>query len=204
MHESSFLMSLPLIILALGSLFVGYLVKDLFIGLGTDFWGSSILVLPNHANFIEAEWLPTFTKWLPFCLSISGVLLANIVNLTSITNYLILKFPKVIGYIGSLANKKWYWDILYNRVLVVPILNFGYLVSFKIVDRGFIELLGPYGFTKLIPSWSQIILKLQTGQITHYIFFMILGLCFFSLNLIYDFTNYFHLFSIFFVLVFFL
>lgn len=36
-HESSFLMSLPLIILGIGSIFVGYLTRDFFIGLGTNF-----------------------------------------------------------------------------------------------------------------------------------------------------------------------
>nr|AHX02488.1 NADH dehydrogenase subunit 5 [Riquetophycus sp. HSY-2014a] len=202
-HESTFLMSLPLIILGFGSLFVGYLLKDLFIGLGTDFWGPSILILPNHSNFVEAEWLPTLIKWLPFFLSIFGIILANIINLTSISSYIFHKFIKINSFFAFLTNKKWYWDILYNRLIVLPTLSFGYIISFKILDRGFIELLGPYGLTKLIPNWSQLILKLQTGQITHYLFFMILGLCFFSVSIIVNFTNYFHLFGIFFILFFF-
>jgi hypothetical protein len=32
----------PLFLLSLFSIFVGYLSKDLFIGFGTDFWGSAI------------------------------------------------------------------------------------------------------------------------------------------------------------------
>jgi len=36
-HESELLMLLPLIVLAFGSIFVGFLTKDFFIGVGTDF-----------------------------------------------------------------------------------------------------------------------------------------------------------------------
>ena len=206
-HESSFLMSFPLIILGLGSLFIGYLGRDLFIGLGTDFWGTSILILPNHSYHIEAEWLPTFTKWLPFILSVFGIICANIINLTKISYYFIKNFNKVAFFWAFLANKKWYWDVLYNRFIVFPVLKFGYNISFKILDRGFIELIGPYGFTNLIPKWAKSLSKLQTGQLTHYIFFMVLGLCIFSILLIINSVNlynYYHLFALFFVLFFFI
>jgi len=36
-HEPSILMSTPLFFLAFGSIFIGYLTKDMSIGLGTDF-----------------------------------------------------------------------------------------------------------------------------------------------------------------------
>ena len=206
-HESNWLMSLPLIILSLGSLFVGYLSRDLFIGLGTDFWSHSILILPNHANFVEAEWLPVYIKWLPFILSILGIICASVVNLTFNLPHLLNKFFKLISFFSFLINKKWYWDVLYNRLIVFPLLNFGYNISFKLLDRGFIELAGPYGFIELIPLWSKSILKLQTGQITHYIFFMVLGLCCFSMMLVLNFiqlNQYFHLVVLFFSLTFFI
>nr|AHX02558.1 NADH dehydrogenase subunit 5 [Sebdenia flabellata] len=176
-HESSIFILFPLIILGIGSIFVGYFTKDLFIGLGTNFWNSAIFILPSHSNFIEAEWLGTLVKWLPFIMSSLGIFLISIINL--LTNYLYL-FSKFNILFAFLINKKWYWDIIYNRFLVYPILNFGYLVTFKNLDRGFIELSGPYGFSKLIPTWSEIISRLQTGQITHYLFFIVLGLCSFS------------------------
>jgi len=36
-HESPFAMRFPLFVLSFGAIFVGYLAKDLAIGLGTDF-----------------------------------------------------------------------------------------------------------------------------------------------------------------------
>nr|YP_009511883.1 NADH dehydrogenase subunit 5 [Hydropuntia rangiferina]AXI97760.1 NADH dehydrogenase subunit 5 [Hydropuntia rangiferina] len=173
-HEPSLLMLIPLILLSLCSIFLGYIGKDLFIGLGTDFWKSSIIILPMNSYFIEAEWLDTILKWLPFLFSICGIVLATLINVIKVYKLLYNNFYRIICF---LVNKKWYWDILYNRFFVYPILNFGYFVSFKALDRGFIELLGPYGFSILVPTWSSIFIKLQTGQLSHYLFFIVLGVC---------------------------
>ena len=50
-HDAPFSLGLPLTILAFGSIFVGYITKDLFIGLGTPFWNNAIFILP--ANFYD-------------------------------------------------------------------------------------------------------------------------------------------------------
>jgi len=36
-HDASIIAAIPLIILAFGSLFIGYLTKDMIIGLGSSF-----------------------------------------------------------------------------------------------------------------------------------------------------------------------
>nr|YP_009019493.1 NADH dehydrogenase subunit 5 [Gracilaria salicornia]AHG53080.1 NADH dehydrogenase subunit 5 [Gracilaria salicornia] len=177
-HEPSILMLIPLILLGIGSIFIGYIGKDLFIGLGTDFWKSSIFSLPSSAYFIEAEWLYIQLKWLPFILSTLGIVLATLINITKTHVYL---YNTLYRNICFLVNKKWYWDVIYNRFFVYPLLNFGYLVTFKNLDRGFIELAGPYGFSKVIPIWSRLFSQLQTGQLSHYLFFIVLGICLFFL-----------------------
>ena len=46
-HEGDIFMSLPLIILAIFSIFFGYITKDIFIGLGSDFFSdNSIFIHP--------------------------------------------------------------------------------------------------------------------------------------------------------------
>ena len=40
--------------------------------------------------------------------------------------------------------------------------SFGYSISYKIVDRGVLEMLGPYGFSKMINEFSKNSVKLQT------------------------------------------
>nr|YP_009317618.1 NADH dehydrogenase subunit 5 [Pterocladia mexicana]AOX49070.1 NADH dehydrogenase subunit 5 [Pterocladia mexicana] len=174
-HESDSLILTPLIVLAIGSIFVGYSAKDFFIGPGTNFWQASIFTLPFHSKCIEAEFINTSIKWLPFFLSMLGIGLASVLNLSK---FVVLNW-KVHSFFAFLSNKKWFWDPIYNRLFIYPILTFGYNVTFRNLDRGFIELLGPYGMMNLIPLWAKSIKKFQTGQITHYIFFMVLGLFFF-------------------------
>ena len=199
-HESSFLMILPLFILSLGSIFIGFLTKDFFIGTGSDFWGTSIFIFPINNFFIEAEFLPIPVKWLSFGLSFFGIFVATILN---ILNYKLFKFNKamvLINFFSFLINKKWYIDILYNKIFVNLLLNFGYLVSFKVLDRGFIELLGPYGISRFVLIYSKKLITLQTGQITHYLFFMVLSLfslLLFNLNSFLDYR----LLSLFFILL---
>ena len=180
-HESEFLMIFPLIILTFGSIFVGFMTKDFFIGLGSNFWNNAIFILPTHLFYIEAEFLPIKIKWLPFILSIMGILMASLINIFNYNFYYFNKVNLGLSFFSFLINKKWYIDILHNRILVKFFLNFGYLISFKLLDRGFIELAGPFGISRAVKKCSILISNLQTGQITHYLFFMVLGLIFFSL-----------------------
>jgi len=55
-------MTLPLFILSIGSIFIGYIFKDMMIGPGTRYYGNSIFVLPGHEAIIEAEFLSAGLK----------------------------------------------------------------------------------------------------------------------------------------------
>jgi NADH-ubiquinone oxidoreductase chain 5 len=173
--ESSVLLLLPLIILCIGSIFFGYVFKDFFIGFGTDIWNTSLFNHPFNLYFLESEFLTLHLKWLPFYLSLLGIVSTSILNL----HLLQFKHVNFLQYLFKtlfFISKKWYFDVLYNKLIVFPILKFGYIVSFKNLDRGFIELCGPFGFSFIIPKLSLTFSKFQTGQITHYIFFMILSI----------------------------
>ena len=53
-HESDLFISLPLIILAVFSIFFGYITKDIFIGLGSSFFiDNSLFIHPNHEIMID-------------------------------------------------------------------------------------------------------------------------------------------------------
>ena len=77
-HESPLKMAVPLFILSIASIFIGYLTRDMMIGLGTDFWGNALFVLPENLNALEAEWIDTSIKIMPLFFSLSGALLAFI------------------------------------------------------------------------------------------------------------------------------
>src|SRR3981189_1362330 len=72
-HEGDIFMSMPLIILAIFSIFFGYITKDIFIGLGSDFFSdNSLFIHPNHEILLDTEFaVPTFFKLLPLIFTIS-------------------------------------------------------------------------------------------------------------------------------------
>ena len=56
------LMAVPVVVLALGSIFLGYLGKGMMIGVGTNFRGNSLFVLPHNLVLFESD-LRLFTSW---------------------------------------------------------------------------------------------------------------------------------------------
>lgn len=196
-HESSYLLIVPLMLLGIGSVFFGYVFKDLFIGLGVDTWNNVIFMHPLNNFFLESEYISISYKWLPFILSIFGITLAFVTN---VLKFNFIFFVKINSFLLYFLNKKWYVDAFYNKIFVFPILSFAFNTTYKNLDRGFIELIGPYGFSHLVPNVSYLFSKLHTGKLIHYVFFLIFILCFvISIN----FLNSFYLVFFFFILSFF-
>lgn len=195
-RESSYLLLFPLIILTIGSIFFGYILKDLFVGLGVNTWNNVIFMHPLNNFFLESEYLYVGHKWLPFTLSIFGISMAFIIN-TLKFNYMF--FVNLINFFFYFLSKKWYFDAFYNKAIVFPVLNFAFNTTYKNLDRGFIELVGPFGFSYLIPNISHTFSKLHTGRLTHYIFLLVFVLC---LILSFNFLSFFYLVVFFFILSF--
>jgi NADH-ubiquinone oxidoreductase chain 5 len=72
-HESSYFISYVLAVLGFLSIFIGFIFKDLFIGLGSDFFDNSIFQLVNHASILNAEFLDYNYKLIPLYFSFAGV-----------------------------------------------------------------------------------------------------------------------------------
>src|ERR1700755_2212006 len=90
-HEGDIFMSLPLIILAIFSIFFGYVTKDIFIGLGSNFFvDNSLFIHPSHEIMLDTEFaVPTFFKILPLILTL----------VLSIFSIIFLEFvPKILIY----------------------------------------------------------------------------------------------------------
>ena len=65
---------------------------------------------------------------------------------------------------------------LYNEFINQFFLNFGYFVSYKSIDRGFIEMVGPFGLSKTVLTNSKQMSNLQTGNVYDYALGMFVGL----------------------------
>jgi len=151
-------------------------MKDLFIGLGSDFWENSIYIKPEHAYSITAEFIPTYVKLFPVVLSLLGAVFGYLTYRFYFK--IILKFNlTTLGLtLYRFFNQKWYFDQIYNYYISKKNLLFGRKYSFEYLDRGILEYLGPYGCVRFINSLALIAHKLQSGYIYHYLFIFLLGL----------------------------
>ena len=180
-HESPWNMSVPLLILGILSVFLGNLSKDFFVGLGSQGFGNSIFIHPNHIILSDTEFgVPIINKLLPLILSIV---------LTIIALYLFEKKPL---YLLAFNKSKWgqnvyrffnqrYWfELIYNKSIVKGVLDIGYVTN-TILDRGVLELIGPRGAVAGLYKLSQYFSSFDSGSIARYAFVMFSSLIFFLL-----------------------
>jgi len=175
-HEANIVVIIPLFILALFSLLFGFIFSDLFVGIGSDFFGNSLFIKPYNISITEAEFsLPLIIKLLPVILSLLGAILSILLY-----NF----YPNIIIYLTEISffrklytflNGKFFFDIIYNNYIISKGLKLGYNIS-KILDKGVIELIGPHGLSTSLTYTGINISKLDTGIITTYSLYITLGL----------------------------
>jgi NADH-ubiquinone oxidoreductase chain 5 len=183
-HDAPLPMAIPLFILCIGSIFVGYLTKDLFIGLGTPFWNNAIYIAPENLVMIDAEFIPTYIKWLPVVVSLSGALLSMIV-FHFFKDFLFEICTKPFGRnVYIFLNRRWLFDRLQNDLIGSVILKLGYNTTYKLVDKGVIEVFGPKGLSFLTITFSKQISSLQSGLVHQYAFIMFIGVTLFMTKLL--------------------
>ncbi len=175
-HEANLAVVIPLFILALFSVFFGYVFSDLFVGVGTDFFANSLFIHPNNVSLVEAEFsLPLSVKLLPAILSLLGSGLAIYFYHNSPNIVLSLTNTTLGRKIYTFLNGKYLFDVLYNNYVIGFGLKLGYIIS-NVLDRGLIELVGPYGLSNSLVSTGNNIGKLDTGVITTYALYITLAL----------------------------
>jgi len=174
-HESNLAVVIPLLILALFSIFFGYLFSDLFVGIGSDFFGNSIFINPNNITIVEAEFsLPLLIKLLPSILSILGATSAILLYHVYPEFIISLTDSNLGRQIYTFLNGKYFFDIIYNNYIIATGLIKGISIS-KVLDRGVVELIGPYGLASALNHSALNISKLDTGVITTYSIYITLS-----------------------------
>nr|YP_009936113.1 Nad5 [Sanghuangporus vaninii]QNS39963.1 Nad5 [Sanghuangporus vaninii] len=175
-HEANLAIVIPLLILALFSIFFGFIFSDLFVGIGTDFFGNAIFIHPNNISLVEAEFsINIILKLLPSILSIIGGLIALYLYLLSPNTITNISESSLFRKTYSFLNGQYYFDILYNQYIINKGLQLGYIIS-KVLDKGIIETVGPHGLSTVLKNTSENIAKLDTGIITTYALYITLGL----------------------------
>lgn len=176
-HESDMFMSLPLIILAIFSIFFGFVTKDVFIGLGSGFFvDNSIFINPIHEIMIDTEFaVPTFFKILPFIFTVSFSVLAIVLSEFLPGIIINFKLSQLGRNIFGFFNQRFLVEMFYNNYVTNLVLYLGGQTT-KVLDKGSVEKIGPYGLEKGFVSLSKSLTKLSTGVVTSYALYILVGL----------------------------
>ncbi len=179
-HEGSWRMTLPLLLLSFLSVLIGYLSKDLFIGFGTNFWGTSIFISPFNYTMTDIEFLDIQYKLLPLIVTLLGGGAAYFLYTFKLKEYYDFKKTSFAKTIFNFFNKKWYFDRIYNQFIVQKTLKSSYFYFYQDVDRGLIEKFGPFGLSNVITKFSNEFKESQTGFILHYLAYFFVAILFFT------------------------
>ena len=71
--------------------------------------------------------------------------------------------------------RKWYFDRLYNQIIVQNILHVGYNFSYQDIDRGMLEEFGPKHVVIFIQNCFKILRTFYSGSLFHYLSFLLLS-----------------------------
>ena len=169
-HESPYVMLVPLIVLAIGSIFAGFFFKELFIGqyASNNFWSDSIKFLSPISTDHPPLWIVYFTPVI-VVLSIPIAYYLFVKN-KDITNWLVNENKPLYNFLIN----KWYFDELYEYLFVRTFKRIG-IFFWKNIDLKTIDRFGPDGISNLIKKLSVRAVKFQSGYIYQYAFIMLLG-----------------------------
>jgi NADH-quinone oxidoreductase subunit L len=170
-HESPLVMTVPLGVLAVGSIAAGYPFYEYFAGHAVgEFFRESIKMAPtilddmHHVSWL-IKWLPTLMMAIGFVVAYQFYIRRPDMPVSLARNHeLLYRF---------LLNK-WYFDELYEFLFVRPAKRLGYLL-WKGGDGWLIDGFGPDGVSARVLDVTRNVVRLQTGYLYHYAFAMLIG-----------------------------
>ncbi|NDF12804.1 MAG: NADH-quinone oxidoreductase subunit L [Proteobacteria bacterium] len=176
-HESPLVMTIPLMLLAVGAVISGYVGVSILgiVQHDLSFWNGAIVMLGGEEENVleQAHHVPGFVKLLPLVVSVAGFVLAYIFYLQAKGIPAALAKNLSVLYKGS--KNKWYVDEIYDFLFVKPAIKIGVFL-WKFFDVRVIDGLGPNGFAAISQRFSVVLSRAQTGYVYHYAFVMLLGI----------------------------
>ena len=76
----------------------------------------------------------------------------------------------------SFLTYKWYFDAIYNEIINRPLLKMAYITIFRSLDKGILELFGPYGISYSFFLSANKMKQMQVGEIYYYGYLMVMFL----------------------------
>src|SRR4051794_25051863 len=118
-HESPWVMLMPLVILAAGAVGAGYAFDEWFIGADWhDFWNGSIFNAPDNHVLAALEHVPAWAELAPLVWRLAGLALPYLMYM--VFPPLPMRLAAQFRGIYLFLLNKWYFDELYDAIFVRP------------------------------------------------------------------------------------
>ncbi|NLH82994.1 MAG: NADH-quinone oxidoreductase subunit L [Phyllobacteriaceae bacterium] len=172
-HESPAVMTVPLMVLALGAAFAGMIFAGHFVGHEYgEFWKGAIFTGAENHVLEEMHHVPAAVKLAPFVAMLIGFVTAYVFYIVNPS------LPEKLaasqqGLYQFLLNK-WYFDELYDFLFVQPAKKLGRFL-WKEGDGRVIDGFGPDGVSARVVAITGKVVALQSGYLYHYAFAMLIG-----------------------------
>lgn len=204
----SIFFSFPLILLCIASIISGFYFQDMLVGMASDFWDSSIYLPMSNTNIIYLKQLNAITYFDTFVIEqlllksswtlfmyefevfisiVSSVesmvwILFFFIFVELVDDFMHFSSSKII-FLEDLYYMLFEKYIIFNRFFIEPLSFFAMnkfaLMTYAMVDKGLLELIGPYGIVSNLQFYITKYKILYTFYISQYIGFIILCFVYF-------------------------
>jgi NADH-quinone oxidoreductase subunit L len=170
-HESPLVMTVPLVVLAAGSILAGYPFYQLFAGHAVgEFFRESLKMAPTILD--DMHHVPLLVAQLPTLMMLAGFGVAYQFYIRRPD--LPVELARNHEVLYRFLLNKWYFDEIYDALLVNPTKRLGRLL-WKGGDEWVIDGFGPDGVSARVLDITRNAVRLQTGYLYHYAFAMLIG-----------------------------
>nr|UKP88080.1 NADH dehydrogenase subunit 5 [Pseudoanthomastus sp. ANT288] len=138
----------PLLILGAGSILVGYVARDAVFAPGIRSW----------------PLVPTIISLVPVIISIIGILLVLVLR------------PRIIHLnVYVFLFYAWEFNQITNYYIGSTVWKFGHIISYRAIDGGILERLGPAGVVLFLINRTRELSSLQSGLLFNYALMILIG-----------------------------
>jgi len=185
-YSFNYLNFVPLIILGILSIFIGYFTKVIFLGVGNNVFYGSIFILMKD-DVIHSEFIIFFIKLLPIFIIISAffIFYDNYYKFFNFnTNIYFINYNLFLFF-----NKRMFFDSLINLFISFIFFKISFKIFF-IFDKGILEVFGPYGLLNIFNKVKQnFYINLHSGFLFNtllYIFYIVMLIFFLSIYIFFN------------------
>ena len=149
-HEGEWNLRLPLLLLLIFSIIIGFILQ--------------FSILKDEFPII----ITNLSKFSPLIVSLLGSSLAILLGILIIKWWRIWMNEFNIK-LYSFTNNAWYFDYIFHNYISRPVFNFGFYISYKLIDNQLLEYFGPTNSYNKMTKFSNNLSKFHIGKLCIYL-----------------------------------